>query len=33
MSKLNYSKPDPAGCERANLAKNQRDLALVARLV
>ncbi len=27
MSKLNYSKPDPAGCERAELAKNQRDLA------
>ncbi|MEE9424421.1 MAG: vanadium-dependent haloperoxidase [Methylococcales bacterium] len=27
MKKLKYSKPDPAGCERAKLAKQQRDLA------
>ncbi|MEE9354399.1 MAG: vanadium-dependent haloperoxidase [Methylococcaceae bacterium] len=33
MKKLKYSKPDPAGCERASLAKQQRALATeIARL-
>ena len=27
MKKINYSKPDPIGCERANESKKQRDLA------
>lgn len=27
MTKINFSKPDPSGCERAKLSKQQRDLA------